>query len=126
MSFFKKDDISGFHEVPDFIFAPDYVLVAEQKDTYTYPIDGWYWFDTPEEAHAFLDAESPEARVQNALNVFAKQKQFDSIEEAISFVVSTDPTWKAEAQFAISMRDKVWKTFYETGEVIPMVWPDGI
>jgi hypothetical protein len=67
-----------------------------------------------------------ESEVQRQLNAFAQEKDFDSIEEAVSFVVSTDATWKAEAQFAISMRDKVWKTFYETGEVIPMVWPDEI
>jgi prolyl oligopeptidase PreP (S9A serine peptidase family) len=126
MSFFKKGEINGFQEVPNFILAPDYMLIAEQKDSYTYPVDGWYWFDTVEEAHNFLDAESPEERVQNALNDFAKERDFDSIEDAISFVVSTAPIWKADAQFAIMLRDKVWKTFYETGEVIPMVWPDEI
>ena len=25
-----------------------------QKDTYTYPVQGWYWFDTREEADAFF------------------------------------------------------------------------
>jgi len=27
-----------------------YDLNSSQKDTYSYPIDGWYWFDTLEDA----------------------------------------------------------------------------
>lgn len=28
----------------------NYELLVENKDTYNYPIDGWYWFDSLEEA----------------------------------------------------------------------------
>lgn len=30
-----------------------------QKDTYTYPVQGWYWFDTIEEAYAFFGLVYP-------------------------------------------------------------------
>ena len=36
------------------ITAPDFVLAASEKDTYTYPVDGWYWFETEAEAKAFF------------------------------------------------------------------------
>lgn len=32
----------------------NYELNAELKDTYTYPVDGWHWFDTPQDACAFF------------------------------------------------------------------------
>lgn len=55
---------SGFyklHEDPvvlvragKFVHAPGFSLIAENKDSYTLPMDGWYWFDSKEEALAFF------------------------------------------------------------------------
>ena len=36
------------------VCSPDYVLFSEDHLTYTYPIDGWYWFDSEEEAKKFF------------------------------------------------------------------------
>lgn len=48
---------SGFYKLdgdllygPNFVYGPTYELLASNKDTYTYPVEGWYWFDTLEEA----------------------------------------------------------------------------
>lgn len=30
-------------------------LNRAQHDSYTYPVEGWYWFDTENEARAFFD-----------------------------------------------------------------------
>lgn len=38
------EDIS-WEYAPNFVYAPDYTLVKELKDTYEYPIDGWAWYD---------------------------------------------------------------------------------
>ena len=38
----------GVHKVES--PSPSYTLLAEDKDTYTYPVDGWYWYDTVNEA----------------------------------------------------------------------------
>ena len=53
-------DTSGFYKLDgDLLFGPNFVLNAnyemrrETKDQYNYPIDGWHWFDTEEEARAF-------------------------------------------------------------------------
>lgn len=57
MSFFKVD--GGLLEGTNSIFGPDYILLAEHKDTYTYPINGWHWFDTIEEARIFFNIPEP-------------------------------------------------------------------
>jgi hypothetical protein len=58
--FYKIDSTSG--EVlcgPNFVYGPydQYRLFRNEKDTYTYPIDGWYWFDTEQEAYDFFGVE---------------------------------------------------------------------
>lgn len=53
-------ETSGFYKLDNgqilyaqqFVEAPDYSLKASEKDSYTYPINGWYWFDSEEEAKA--------------------------------------------------------------------------
>lgn len=53
--------MSGFYKfvpelmhAPNFVAAPDYTLEADTKDQHTYPVDGWYWFDSEEEAKQFF------------------------------------------------------------------------
>jgi hypothetical protein len=57
-----SEDTSGFYKVDgSLLFGPHYVLNAnyelhrEQHETYAYPVDGWYWFDTEGEARAFFN-----------------------------------------------------------------------
>jgi len=53
MSFFKyENDI--LQEAPNFVSTPDYELLVENKDTYTYPVDGWYWIVDKHEAEEFF------------------------------------------------------------------------
>lgn len=48
------DDTSGFYKWDDgqLLYAPNAVLMAgndlyrEQKDDYTYPVNGWTWYDS--------------------------------------------------------------------------------
>ena len=54
-------DTSGFYKFDEnqqtWFFGPNkvinttYVLERELKDTYTYPVDGWNWYDTAPEAY---------------------------------------------------------------------------
>lgn len=55
------EDTSGFYKLDgELLFGPNYVLDAryalrrEQHATYTYPVDGWYWFDSEAEARVFF------------------------------------------------------------------------
>lgn len=61
MAFYKLD--GAVLEAPNFVLNANYELRKETYDQNIYPIDGWHWFDTKEEAYAFfgvpLPAEEP-------------------------------------------------------------------
>jgi hypothetical protein len=42
--FYKLEDENWLY-APNFVQAPDYTLLKEEKDTYEYPVDGWTWYD---------------------------------------------------------------------------------
>jgi hypothetical protein len=55
------EDTSGFYKLDgDLLYGPNFVLNANYElerlthDQYEYPIDGWYWFDSEEEARVFF------------------------------------------------------------------------
>ena len=56
-------DTSGFYKSESgfllfgssYVLAPEYKLFRETHDDYSYPVDGWYWFDTEGEARLFFD-----------------------------------------------------------------------
>ncbi len=52
--FYKNDDGILLYG-PNFVLNKDYELRKETKDEHTYPVDGWYWFDTEEEARAYFE-----------------------------------------------------------------------
>ena len=65
---FINMDTSGFYKLDStnvIICGPNYVygaydqyrLFREQRETYTYPVDGWYWFDTEQAAYNFFGIE---------------------------------------------------------------------
>lgn len=53
--FYKLDTAANvLRHAPTRVYAPNYTLLAAEKDTYNYPVDGWTWFDTTEEAEIAL------------------------------------------------------------------------
>jgi hypothetical protein len=56
------EDTSGFYKEengeliygPNFVLNKNYELRKETHDQHTYPIDGWYWFDSKAEAKLSL------------------------------------------------------------------------
>jgi hypothetical protein len=51
--FYKLDEILLYG--PNYVLNANYKLYCETYDQYQYPVDGWYWFDTEEEARLFFD-----------------------------------------------------------------------
>lgn len=47
--FYKKDG-ENLLFAPNRVTAPKYELTKEDRDTYTYPVDGWYWFEEERKA----------------------------------------------------------------------------
>jgi hypothetical protein len=39
---------------PNYVLAGSFSLYKEEKDTYIYPMGGWYWFDTEAAARIFF------------------------------------------------------------------------
>ncbi len=54
--FYKNDKGEVLHG-NDYVVNLDIFLVRDLKDQYTYPVDGWYWFDSAEEAYSFYGIE---------------------------------------------------------------------
>lgn len=42
------------------VHAPNYTLFKEEKNTYQFPIDDWYWFDTLQDACGFYKLDISE------------------------------------------------------------------
>ncbi len=51
--FYKLDNADLLHG-PNYVLSGSYNLYVENKDDYTYPIDGWYWFDMESAARVFF------------------------------------------------------------------------
>lgn len=56
-------DTSGFYHKEMkvraglFVYGPGYTLLKDDKDTYTYPVSGWEWFDSAQDAVTKLDLD---------------------------------------------------------------------
>lgn len=50
MAFYKKHDDTTLLEAPNFVLNKNFELYANTHEQYEYPVDGWYWFDTREQA----------------------------------------------------------------------------
>lgn len=56
------EDTSGFYKEesgeliygPNFVLNKNYELRKETHEQHTYPVDGWYWFDSETEAKLSL------------------------------------------------------------------------
>lgn len=58
------ENTSGFYKLdgdllhgPNYVLNREYELYSENKDDYTYPVDGWYWFDDVDTAKKFFGIE---------------------------------------------------------------------
>lgn len=59
MAFYKEDN-GSLLVGENFVYSPIVTLKAEDKDNFTYPQDGWYWFDTEDDAYFFFEMKKTE------------------------------------------------------------------
>ena len=66
---FYKNESGTLLFAPNFVESKDLQLYKESKDSYIYPVNGWYWFDTLQEAETTLGvkAEWTEADMPNLI-----------------------------------------------------------
>ena len=48
---FYKLENETLHYAPNYVLDAHYQLHKETHHNHTYPIDGWHWFNTQQEAH---------------------------------------------------------------------------
>ncbi len=56
--FYKNDDGMILYAT-SLVDAGSFLLLAEHKDEYIYPVGGWYWFNSKEEAYSFWNIPLP-------------------------------------------------------------------
>lgn len=97
MGFFKKD-IDSILTGENFVFSPIVTLTKETKDDYTYPQDGWYWFDTFDEALQFF------AGLKSSDSITMSQARLyllgAGLLEQVDSIVSQNEAWKIEWEYA--------------------------
>lgn len=67
--FYKNDDGMILHG-PNYVKAGSFNIFRQHKDEYTYPIGGWYWFDSKEDAYNFWNIPIPQETDNSELPPF--------------------------------------------------------
>ena len=87
MPFYKRDG-EQLLTAESSVSGPGFALEAAQKDTYEYPVQGWYWFDNLDQALAAPQLKSSAAVVkvpmQFAQLAMLEKNVLDAVEAAIA------------------------------------------
>ena len=106
-------DTSGFYKyIPEYgllyaqhvVQATEYQLDREWKDTYSFPIDGWSWFDTREQAE--ISFVLPPSVPDTVITKLAFRQRFTPTERVTIEIASLDdPAASMQArQLAATLR----------------------
>jgi hypothetical protein len=60
--FYKNEDGNVLHG-HDLVYNANYCLNRDLSDQYEYPIDGWYWFDSIQDAYSFFGIDMPQEQI---------------------------------------------------------------
>ena len=110
MGFYKKD-IDSILTGTTTVCTPTVTLVDVDKDSYTYPQDGWYWFDTFDEALVFF------AGLKNSDSITMRQARLYLLSKGllgmVDSIVSQNEAWKIEWEYASEVQ--------RTNQLIPVL-----
>ena len=99
MGFFKKEE-NSILVGENFVYSPVVTLKVEDKDNYVYPQDGWYWFDSFDEALMFFANQTKgktESITMRQARLYLLSKGLLS---QVDSIVSTNEAWKIEWEYA--------------------------
>lgn len=54
MAFYRIHNNEYLKKSEKYVFGPNFQLVADLHEQYKYPVEGWHWFETDEEASSSL------------------------------------------------------------------------
>ena len=69
--------------------GPGFMLHVDNHEGYTYPVHGWYWFDTDEQANAMLSTLT-DMKAVSALQLCYSLVHFDLYDEVEAAVAQAD------------------------------------
>jgi hypothetical protein len=55
--FYKKNENEMLY-APNIVNGPDYLLISQDKETYTYPVDGWVWANSFDDAIVYFASQN--------------------------------------------------------------------
>lgn len=95
---FVKNDNDSLIIGDNFVYTPTFTLTKETKGEFTYPIDGWYWFETIEEALQFFAGlkSSDSITMRQARLYLLNAKLLSQVDN----IVSQNEAWKIEWEYA--------------------------
>jgi len=80
MSGFYKLENDKLLHAPNEVFSSEYTLNIKEKDKYKYPVDGWTYFDSEEEARSFFSIE-PEEDFSDIEDIEVIDKKIELLEK---------------------------------------------
>ena len=83
MPFYKKHE-EELIVAPNFVYNSEYELRSEQHTDYTYPVDGWYWFDTLDDAMAGMPKSVQSVTMRQARLALLNAGLLDYVDAAIN------------------------------------------
>lgn len=95
MMFYKKEE-NEILNGGDTVSTPSVVLTASAKDEFTYPQDGWYWFDTFDEALAYFAGNNTGNSItpRQARWVLLDEGLLDAVEELVKIDRKYEIYWE--------------------------------
>jgi hypothetical protein len=107
--FYKNEDNNMLY-APETVSGPYYFLSKDEFQNYTYTIDGWYYFNTENEAKDFFGLSNLEEQVQalktsiRGVRISARQIRLWLLQNGISLQMVNDAISSIEDTF---LRDSV-------------------
>lgn len=83
MPFYKREN-DDLQTAPLFVSGPGFELTAESKDDHVYPVEGWYWFETLDEAMRFFSTPVDSVTMRQARLALLDAGLLQAVEGAIA------------------------------------------
>lgn len=113
---------------PNSVYGPGYALLKADKDTYTYPVSGWTWYDTRDAAVAasvgsgenpmLVEQQRLALIIQEVLDAQARAMNFDSILSGVSYATDRQSMFYNDAMRLTRWRSQVWEKAYEIRDAV--------
>lgn len=75
---FYKKELFELRFAGNFVHTPNNSLIRDLAHTYTYPIEGWYWFESAQAAHDYFGLPYIETVYDNKTNLEVQAQAIDN------------------------------------------------